>query len=200
MRATVFLVVVALHIALFFVFAVRRGSAPGPDATESPTVAFFLPLAPAPQTIPAEPEVPRPTATARAAARTNRPAAFAPPQPETEAISPPAAAAPDWPHELEIAANNQLQSAARQRSQPSPLAPHDFSKVKPGSTDDSRPEFGWSHSATHRVEELPSGGLLINLNDRCAIAWVIFPFPVCRIGKIPARGDLFDHLKDTPQP
>jgi hypothetical protein len=200
MRPAVFLVVVAIHIALFFMFAVRRGPAPGPDATESPTVAFFLSLAPA-----------------RAAATTNSPAAIAPQpersegnpakrqgrdvgQPETEAISPPPPATPDWRHELEIAANSQLQSEARRRSQPSPLAPHDFSKVKPGSTDDSKPEFGWSHSATHRVEELPSGGLLINLNDRCAIAWVIFPFPVCRIGKIPARGDLFDHLKDTPEP
>lgn len=79
------------------------------------------------------------------------------------------------------------------------LAPHDFSGVQPGSTDDSRREFGWDHSATHRVEEIPGGGLLININERCAIAWVIFPFPVCKIGKIPPRGDLFDHMKDAPE-
>src|SRR5690242_6593048 len=176
MRAAVFLVVVALHLALFFVFALFRSPAPRSNATEVSSVAFFLPLTPAAETAAGEPKVPHPTA--HTPARTNRPAAIAAPQPETRAITPSAPITPDWRHELEIAANNQLQSEQRRRDQPSPLAPHDFSKVKPGSTDDSKPQFGWSHSATHRVEEMPSGGLLININDRCAIAWVIFPFPV----------------------
>jgi hypothetical protein len=26
-----------------------------------------------------------------------------------------------------------------------------------------------------------------------------FPLPFCGIGKIPVRGDLFDHMRDTPQ-
>jgi hypothetical protein len=30
------------------------------------------------------------------------------------------------------------------------------------------------------------------------IAWVIFPFPLCKVGKMPARGDLFQHMKDPP--
>ncbi len=99
---------------------------------------------------------------------------------------------------MEIAANNAVENEERKRQKPSPLAPHDFSGVKPGSTDDSKPQFWWSHAATHRVEEIPMGGLLINVNDRCVIAWMILPMIGCRIGKIPARGDLLDHMKDTP--
>jgi hypothetical protein len=97
---------------------------------------------------------------------------------------------------MQILANNEIEE--RKRHKPSPLAPHDFSRVKPGSIDYSKPQFGWSHAATHRVEEIPTGGLLINLNDRCFIAWVIFPFPLCKVGKMPARGDLFQHMKDPP--
>jgi len=35
----------------------------------------------------------------------------------------------------------------------------------------------------------------------CAIAllWVV-PFFGCQIGKIPARGDLFEHMRDAPGP
>jgi hypothetical protein len=80
------------------------------------------------------------------------------------------------------------------------LAPHDFSGVKPGSTDDSRERFAWDHSATHRIEEIPGGGLLVNLNDRCVIALVPFPFPMCRIGKLRANGKLFNHMKDASEP
>jgi hypothetical protein len=200
MRAAVFAVVLAIHVALFLLFSALRGTVLHSDDWQAPSVAFFLEPTAAPatasQSIPAEQTLTHPTT--RTPARPPVPAAMAPqPQPETQAITPPAEV-PDWRHELQIAANNQIQSDARRRSQPSPLAPHDFSRVKPGSTDDTRREFGWSHAATHRVEEIPSGGLLIHLNERCAIAWVIFPFPVCQIGKIPTRGDLFDHMKDAP--
>jgi hypothetical protein len=99
---------------------------------------------------------------------------------------------------MQIAANNEVEAQERRRHTPSLLAPHDFSRVRAGSTDYSKPQFAWNHAATHRVEELPNGGLLINLNDRCAIAWVIFPFPVCKVGKIPVRGDLFQLRKDAP--
>lgn len=55
---------------------------------------------------------------------------------------------------------------------------------------------GWDYAATHRIEELPQGGTVINLNDRCVL--LINPFPLfgCAIGHIPAKGDLFKHLHD----
>lgn len=58
------------------------------------------------------------------------------------------------------------------------------------------PRFGWDYASTHRVQQLPEGGLLINLNDRCAVVLYVLPIPVCRIGHIPVNGGLFDHLRD----
>lgn len=58
------------------------------------------------------------------------------------------------------------------------------------------PQFGWDQARTHRVESLPDGGMLINLNDQCAIVLYVLPIPVCKIGSIPANGGLFDHLHD----
>ncbi len=202
MRTAIFLLVLAIHVALFLVFATRPASLNlDPRA---PGIAFLVPP-PKPESLPAEHAIPAPTVAHDGARQGARPpqtaqkterAASPQTQPPDNSSTP--AAAPDWRHEMQIVANNQIETAERQRRQPSVLAPHDFSKVKPGSTDDSRPEFAWDHSATHRVEEMPQGGLLININDRCAIAWVILPFPFCRIGKIPAHADLFDHMKETP--
>jgi hypothetical protein len=93
----------------------------------------------------------------------------------------------------------QLARTQAQREEPSVLAPHDFSRVKPGSTDDSRREFGWDTSAIHRFEGFPGLGVL-HINERCAIVWMIFPFPACKIGKMPARGTLFEHMKEAPEP
>lgn len=62
-----------------------------------------------------------------------------------------------------------------------------------------RPEFGWDHAHTHRIEALEGGGSILWINDRCFIVMAgVIPFPVCGIGKIPPRGDLFDHMRDTP--
>ena len=99
---------------------------------------------------------------------------------------------------LRIAANDEIENEERAGRQPSLLAPHDFSGVKPGSTDDAKPQFGWDHAATHRIERLPDGPLMVNINDRCAIVIFIIPFVGCTIGKIPVNGRLFDHMKDAP--
>jgi hypothetical protein len=207
MRAALLLLVLAVHLAVFFLFAALRSPVSRTKDTGLPSIAFWVPLfepKSAPETQPTGP-VPRVDGTMRmprvpSAARTPQrvaPNPVAPePTPESTAITPPAV--PDWRHELEIAANNQLASAERRRREPSVLAPHDFSAVKPGSTDHSRAEFGWDHAATHRVEELPAGGWLINISDHCAIAIVLMIMPVCKIGTIPARGDLFEHMKDPP--
>jgi len=64
-----------------------------------------------------------------------------------------------------------------------------------------KPGLAWNCARTHRVEALPGGVTVFNLNDHCSIAllWVV-PFFGCQLGKIPARGDLFDHLQDAPDP
>lgn len=206
MRVAAIVVVLIIHVGLFVLFATLRNTLPRSDQEEEvPSMAFFLPPdevdttatgAPQPQTV-----LPHPASPKRAAgAAVKSPGAIVrrEPQPPSNAISVPPAT--DWRHEMQIAANNELEAEERKRHKPSLLAPHDFSQVRAGSTDYSKPQFGWSHSATHRVEEIPTGGLLINLNDRCSIAWVIFPFPVCKVGKIPVRGDLFQHVEGPVAP
>jgi hypothetical protein len=59
------------------------------------------------------------------------------------------------------------------------------------------PDFGWDYAATHRVESLPGGGLLINLNDRCVLLLAPLPFAVCGIGTKPANGELFEHMRNA---
>jgi hypothetical protein len=61
-----------------------------------------------------------------------------------------------------------------------------------------KPEFGWDHTHTHRVESIESGGILIHINDHCVLVVFPLPFVGCGIGKIPVRGDLFEHLHDAP--
>jgi hypothetical protein len=126
-------------------------------------------------------------------------------QAEAAAASPTRAApgsATDWAAEATASAARQIeaneQRARRARAltpKPSPL----FS-VRP-----RRPEFHWDYASTHRVEPVPGLGAVIHLNDRCAIAlFVIIPFAgSCALGKIPARGDLFEHMHDpdpAPEP
>jgi hypothetical protein len=49
------------------------------------------------------------------------------------------------------------------------------------------------------VESIPSGGLLVNVNDNCVIVFIPFPFFGCALGKRPANGDLFKHWHDLSQ-
>jgi hypothetical protein len=46
------------------------------------------------------------------------------------------------------------------------------------------------------VEPIEGGGLLIHINDRCVVVLIPFPLAFCGIGKIPVRGDLFDHMHE----
>jgi hypothetical protein len=199
MRTATFVVVLAFHVLLFLLFAALRTPSRHSSEAEAPTTVFFLPqpeLTRAPQA-----ERPPETQVTARAARPAAPKTPAPanpaPEPESSSLTP--TPAPDWRAQARIAANDELEAEERKRHTPSPLAPHDFSGVRRGSTDDSKPQFGWNHARTHRVEELSGGGLLININERCAVVLVfIFPFPACKIGKIAARGDLFDQMKDAP--
>jgi hypothetical protein len=199
MRTATFVVVLVFHVLLFFLFAALRNPARHSSEAEASTTVFFLPE-PESTRAPQAERPPKTQVTARAArpAAPKTPAPANPaPEPESSSLTP--TPAPDWRAEARIAANDELEAEERKRHLPSPLAPHDFSGVRPGSTDDSKPQFGGNHARTHRVEELSGGGLLVNINDRCAVVLLfIFPFPACKIGKIPAHSDLFDHMKDAP--
>jgi hypothetical protein len=197
MRVATIVVVLIIHVGFFILFAAQRRYLRHDGQEEAPSMAFFLPPDEVHTITEAAPQSP---IAAQAARRTKpkRPAAAAaespgptvrPEQPSKTSSAAPTA--PDWRSDMQIAANNEVEAEERRRHKPSLLAPHDFSGVRAGSTDYSKRQFPWDHAATHRVEELPAGGLLINLNDRCSIVWVIVPVAFCRIGKIRSTGDLF---------
>jgi hypothetical protein len=199
MRAATLIIVLALHALFLILFALSRGPARWIGQTDAPLTTLIW-----------VPEVVKPVESAQAppvAARTVRPAApvtaptvrSAPkPEPDSSSITP--TPAPDWRAEAGIAANNVLEAERRKREQPSVLEPHDFSGVTPGSTDTSKPKFGWSHARTHRVEAVP-GGILFNITDRCAIGLLfLVPLVGCRVGHEEPNGHLFEHMHDLPDP
>jgi hypothetical protein len=105
---------------------------------------------------------------------------------ENNAIHP----TPDWNSELQLAAKNALTNELAKKKHDT-----DFAHAFP--TQPQKPaQLAWDHAATHRVESLPQGGLLIHINDNCVL--LLFPLPLvgCGIGKHPANGDLFEHMRE----
>jgi hypothetical protein len=104
----------------------------------------------------------------------------------------------DWNAEARLTAKQRAQSATA--PQPRALDKHgagmDFDGGL-GLDQGSAPEFGWDHARTHRVEAMEGGGSILWINDRCFIVmYGMIPFPMCGIGKIPVRGDLFDRMRE----
>jgi hypothetical protein len=205
LRVATFVAILAVHGALLALFPAMRGPSISIETAEWPTVAVFLPLnEPALPTQPSKPDTAgSPTRRSAPSAPVAAPSATSPQvtvprEPTPQAITTPAA--PDWRQEARIAANDVMEGEERRRRNPSPLAPHDFSSVPHGAVDVTKPQFRWSHAATHRLESLPEGGFLVNINDRCVIAVYGIPMLFCRIGKIPTHSDLFEHMADPPAP
>jgi hypothetical protein len=57
--------------------------------------------------------------------------------------------------------------------------------------------FGWDKTHTQRVEIMPGEGIRIRLSDRCDLFVSLIPMAGCSLGTIPARGDLFDGMKEA---
>jgi len=176
-------VVTAAHaLALAFLLELTRTHPTGRSAEESLTLIALLPAAPRESRrlalAVARPGVTRPT-EARAAPADTGPAAI------------------DWAAEGAEAASrvarSEDQSGPRTFGMP-PASPM-FASAPP-----RKPALAWNHARTHRVEALPGGVTVFNLNDHCAVAllWVV-PFFVCTLDKIPPRGDLLDHMRDAPE-
>jgi hypothetical protein len=97
---------------------------------------------------------------------------------------------PDWTEELQLAAKHALATELAQKRHEL-----DFAHAFPAQPKKSY-QFAWDYAATHRIEAIPEGGMLVHLNDYCVL--IIFPLPFigCGIGKLPANGDLFEHRHD----
>jgi hypothetical protein len=97
---------------------------------------------------------------------------------------------PDWTEELHRAAKETLaKELARKRHE------LDFAHAFPTQPKKTQ-EFAWDYAATHRVETIPEGGMLIHLSDNCVLVLMPLPIVGCGIGKRPANGDLFEHRRD----
>jgi hypothetical protein len=185
-RLIVFALVVAVHTAALLFFPSLRRQLTASD--EAPSMILFFPVAPKSREEAPPPQTPQRDARAhRLPAPVQR---TPPPQPNT----PPPPAAIDWAAEAEITAANRIaadEAAARQATALKPRhSPIDMS----GSA--KTLGFHWYQARIHRVETIPGGGILIHINDRCAIVVPIMFMTFCKIGEIKTRDDLFQHMGD----
>jgi hypothetical protein len=96
----------------------------------------------------------------------------------------------DWMAELESAAGNATADKSAQM-------PKDFGFPHLPSAPAKASQFGWDYAATHRVEAIPEGGLLVHLDDRCVLVLFPLPFIGCGIGEKEPNGDLFKSMGDS---
>jgi hypothetical protein len=180
-RPVLFALAVLIHIGLLALLVSDRPARV--EAPERQTALVFLPGPQAnnrsfelrPPAPPHLPELSPPSISA--------PQLIAPRQ-RDNAGEPPAI---DWRRDAEAIAREHAETAeaARAQSKDGPAKP--------------KPEFGWSHSATHRIEPMEGGGFVVWINDKCGVAVAGLAMPFCMFGKKPARGDLFKHMDDPPQ-
>lgn len=196
-RALAFIAAVLAHVALvtLLMAPVRRNTDEPVDASRM-VLVFIEPEA---RRAPSEPlrsgaptlPLPAPAVTVEPPRLDSSAPITLPPESSPE--NAPAPPSIDWQQETRSAAARMAESLESERRRKGKLAPDPrFARPVP------RPEFGWDRSKTHRIEALPEGGTLIHLNDRCVIAISGLFFPMCALGKISARGDLFDHMGDAP--
>jgi hypothetical protein len=194
LRPAVLLLVVAIHAALLMV-ASRQVTRVDTRSEEPLT---FLAL-------PDHAQVPAPAASVEAMPRKKQ---LAPR--DTQLVTIPASAQPsaadkppapiDWNSEAGLAIKRQAELAMA--TPPRALDKHGAGADLNGGLGPDRKqksEFGWDRTHTQRIEPIEGGGILIRLSDHCVLVVFPLPFVGCGIGKIPVRGDLFNHIHDEPQ-
>lgn len=183
-RLLSFALAALIHVGLFWLLASER-QPPIEPPEERRTVLVFLEDDPKSQSVPVEVTPVAPRRRQEVSPPENAaPRLIAPPK--DEATAPPII---DWRREAEeVAREHALEAEANRPQQEESAAP------KP------KPQFGWSHSRTHRIEPMESGGFVVWINDKCGVAISIMAMPFCKIGKKPARGDLFEHMDDPATP
>lgn len=182
-RLVLFALALLIHAGLFQLLLSPRLAKP--ELPERRTVLVFLPDAPratspppevAPFAPPRLPETPPPSTAPQ----------LITPLDHAEVHGPPSI---DWRGDAEEVAREHARSA-QAGSEPK----------DGGGPQKPKPQFGWSHSATHRIEPMENGGFVVWINDRCGVAVSGLAMPFCQFGKKPARGDLFEHMDDPPTP
>jgi hypothetical protein len=176
--------VLVLHGALCWLLVVRS------EVSALPQMSNSLELI----VLPAPPVSPKPTTHRQpprtgAAARVPAQSPSTPEREESNAIHPPI----DWNAELDREARESVAAGSSPKFK-------NFGFPPPPPARSKSPEFGWDYAATHRVQPLSGGGLLVNLNDNCVLVFAPLPFFFCRPGHKPADGDLFKHMLSPSSP
>lgn len=188
-RVATFVAIALVHASLLVLLTLTRWTSPPTSQEPFVTHVFFI------TEVPPSVEESASQSPARTARRSTPRTA-----PITLPPEPPAHAAPgntppiDWAREAERSASRQWEKEQEARRLAAPFT-HDYGAHRPARP---APEFGWDRTVTNRIEPLESGGTLIWINDRCAIVVAGGVLPICKIGKITARGDLFEHMNDPP--
>ncbi len=200
-RIVVLIVVVVVHVGLMLALSSARRVQRKTEQDEQTLTVVFLPETPsASQLNPPPQATPRPRRSSTRAATHAESFAQTPSDStaltsgEIDAQPPPAI---DWAEEARLAASRQLDSLDRSRNRRAGIEASGIDLAAPPKP---KPEFGWSHAQTHRIEPLPEGGTLIWINERCFLVISGGLLPLCKLGKIQARGDLFEHMHDAPDP
>jgi hypothetical protein len=110
----------------------------------------------------------------------------------------PASASIDWGKEAELAAADRVQSDREAARQAAALSQWRLRMV-PAPKLPAPSEFAWDYAQTHHLES-SARGLIVNLNDRCAV--LINPLAIlvgCSLGQMPVHGDLFVHMKEIKE-
>jgi hypothetical protein len=171
-RTLALLAIVALHVALIALLWHSTLEVRREEPAPAMQIVMLLPH-PIERPPPAAPRR-KPSAVEPVAPAT--PATPSEPEAQEGSNAPTALPWVDWEREAK--------DAARREAEAHPL---------PALPPRKKPSFGWSHSHLKRIEKV-EGAYLLWLSDRCAL--VNFIIPACKVGKMPARGDLFDGMEE----
>jgi hypothetical protein len=201
-RVGVLIVVVVVHVGLMMLFSSARSVYRKTEQDEQTMTVVFLPETPsASQSNPAPEAIRQRPATRPTRAATHAEISTLTPSDSTAITSSEIEAPPpptiDWAEEAKLAASRQIDSLEQSRNRGAGnAAPRINLETRPR----PKPEFGWARAQPGKIEPLPEGGMLIWINERCALVINGGLLPICKLHKTPARGDLFEHMHDAPDP
>lgn len=191
------LVLVALaHLAALLLLLILTRTQLVRRVEEAPLIVMLLPSV---GSTPGGRAKPRRHITAPAVSAGATPPVAIPPAASAAAAPVTLPAETDWAAEARAAAGREIEEEERARRQAAAFGPRHSNVFAPPK---HRLEFHWDHARTHRIEPLKGGlGVAVNINDHCAlILFGLIPMAGCTVGKIPVRGDLFEHMRDPPEP
>ena len=193
-RSHIFLAVLVSHaVIVLLLVRTSRQEIFGLHSADQPLVLMVLhELARA--TAPGKPRRPAPESTTHPAKREPAPRdAIAPP------LATPAPSEIDWEHEAELAAQDAVAAAEKEKNYRD-LAALSRAQLEWIRQNNLQPAPDGIHWKTPRVEVMPGGFPIVHINDHCVLVPMMMMMVFCKIGHIEADGGLFKHMRDPQVP